>query len=192
MGRVSLGGIYTALPNLESYSATERQSFKRFVNDFSIRYHKAQWNDRSLIQLFQRFLKKRPLVTFETQPREVKEGTFEDVIEVMKERLQEDGDAAKVKPLTQSRNLAMRADQSVEEFCVALERLANRTFPDVPEEVVSLQKAEILFRQLAQWPGSYSLSEALETSEGSLAYENAKRAALRLEINHQTDARRVQ
>ncbi|KAL6726510.1 hypothetical protein Aduo_008477 [Ancylostoma duodenale] len=38
-------------------------------------------------------------------------------------------------------------------------------------------------RQLASWNGSYSLSEAIEMSKSGEAYENVKKAALRLERN---------
>ncbi|EYC35032.1 hypothetical protein Y032_1180g3735 [Ancylostoma ceylanicum] len=172
-----------ALPTIQPFYADGKQSFKSFVNAFSIRYHKPQWDDKSLVQLFESFLRKRALVTFETLPIHVKEGRFEEVVEAMTASLQEDGNAARIKAMTQLRNLSMRADQTVGEFCVVLEKLANRAYQNIPAEVVSLQKAEILFRQLAKWNGSYSLSEAIETSEGHEAYENVKKAALRLERN---------
>ncbi|EYC40418.1 hypothetical protein Y032_0612g651 [Ancylostoma ceylanicum] len=56
------------------------------------------------------------------------------------------------------------------------------------EEHIDSKKAEILFRQLARWNGSYSLSEAIETSRSGEAYENVKRAALRLERNRRAVA----
>ncbi|RCN50282.1 zinc knuckle [Ancylostoma caninum] len=127
--------------------------------------------------------RKRALVTFETLPKDVREGSFEEVVAAMQECLQEDGNSARIKALHQLRNLSLRNDQSVGEFCVVLEKIAHRAFPDTPAEAVSLQKAEILFRQLANWNGSYSLSEAIETSKSGEAYENVKKAALRLEMN---------
>lgn len=57
------------------------------------------------------------------------------------------------------------------DFCLALEKLA---YPDAPSEVVSLQKAEILFRQLAHWEGSYCIAETLETSGRADVYESYK------------------
>ncbi|KIH58684.1 zinc knuckle, partial [Ancylostoma duodenale] len=127
--------------------------------------------------------RKRALVTFETLPKDVREGSFEEVVAAMQACLQEDGNSARIKALHQLRNLSLRNDQSVGEFCVVLEKIAHRAFPDTPAEVVSLQKAEILFRQLASWNGSYSLSEAIEMSKSGEAYENVKKAALRLERN---------
>ncbi|VDO85491.1 unnamed protein product [Heligmosomoides polygyrus] len=110
-----------ALPVLEPYTGSEKQSFKRFVNDFTIR---------------------KALVTFETLPNEVKQGCFEEVIQAMKDRLSEEGNAARVKAIAQLRNLTIRPDQSVEEFCVALEALANKAYPDVPVEIVSSEELE--------------------------------------------------
>ncbi|EYC17400.1 hypothetical protein Y032_0030g2025 [Ancylostoma ceylanicum] len=177
-----------ALPVIEPFHGGENQSFRRFVNAFLIRYHKPQWDDVSLIQLFESFLREKALVTFETLPKEVKEGSFEGVVDAMQERLQEDGNSARVKALSQLRCLSLREGQSVAEFCVILEKIAHKAFPDTPAEVVSLQKAEILFRQLASWNGSYSLSEAIETSSSGDAYENVKRAAMRLERNRRAAA----
>ncbi|KAK6011641.1 hypothetical protein OSTOST_23267, partial [Ostertagia ostertagi] len=68
----------------------------------------------------------------------------------------------------------------------AQESLANRAYPDMPAEATSLQKAEILCRQLANWEGSYCLTEALETSKCEEAYEKVKEAALRLERSLKT------
>ncbi|VDO96314.1 unnamed protein product [Heligmosomoides polygyrus] len=62
-----------------------------------------------------------------------------------------------------------------------MERLANQAYANVPLEASSLQKAEILCRQLASWTGSYCLTEALELSPPQGAYDKVKEVALRLE-----------
>ncbi|EYC33024.1 hypothetical protein Y032_0002g562 [Ancylostoma ceylanicum] len=99
----------------------------------------------------------------------------------MKARLQIDSNFSRVKAISELRSLKIREGQTVSEFCLVLERIANRAYPDVPTDTVSLQKAEILCRQLAKWERSYCLTEAIETSEHTLAYEKVKEAALRLE-----------
>ncbi|KAL6734878.1 hypothetical protein Aduo_005372 [Ancylostoma duodenale] len=103
----------------------------------------------------------------------------------MQECLQEDGNSTRTRALHQLRNLSLRNDQSLGEFCVVFEEIAERAFPDIPAKVVSLQKVEILFRQLASWKGSYFLSEAIEMSKSGEANENVKKAALRLERNRE-------
>ncbi|KAL6726387.1 hypothetical protein Aduo_008362 [Ancylostoma duodenale] len=101
----------------------------------------------------------------------------------MKQRLKVDSNGSCVKAMTQLAALTIREGQSVAEFCLVLEKLAGRAYPDIPPEIVSLQKAEILFRQLANWEGSYCIAEAIETSSKDEVYEKVKEVALRLERN---------
>ncbi|VDL81861.1 unnamed protein product, partial [Nippostrongylus brasiliensis] len=170
-----------ALPDVQPFGGRPHECFKRFVKSFEIKYPKAQWTDSSRIQLFESFLRSGALTVFETLPARVREGTFDDVVREMKKRMSVDGNSQKVKALADLRNLTMRKGQSVSDFCLVLEGLANRAYPDVPLEVTSLQKAEILCRQLASWSGSYCLTEALELSAAHEAYDKVKETALRLE-----------
>ncbi|EYC35264.1 hypothetical protein Y032_1093g3593 [Ancylostoma ceylanicum] len=123
---------------------------------------------------------------FETLPTSVRSGTFDEVVEAMRARLCEDNNSARLKAMTALRKLTMREGQSVAEFCLVLERVASRAYPDTPPEAVSLQKAEILFNQLARWEGSYTLADALETSAKEEVYEKVKETALRLERTRRT------
>ncbi|KAL6735247.1 hypothetical protein Aduo_005706 [Ancylostoma duodenale] len=107
----------------------------------------------------------------------------------MKQHLRIDSASSRVKAMAELRSLTMRENQSVSEFCLALEKLASRAYPDAPVEVVSLQKAEILSRQLATWEGSYCLAEALEIHANADAYEKVKEAALRLERSRKVTAK---
>lgn len=104
----------------------------------------------------------------------------------MKKRMRIDGNGERVRTLAELRNVRIREAQPVSEFCLVLEKLAHKAYPDAPQEVTSLQKAEILCRQLANWSGSYSLTEALEVSKPNEAYERAKGVALRRERSLQT------
>lgn len=72
-------------------------------------------------------------------------------------------------------------NQSVAEFCLAPKKLMSRAHPDTPPEVVSLQKAEILFRQLAKWEGNCCITETIERRPRGQVYEGVKDVALRLE-----------
>ncbi|KIH64172.1 hypothetical protein ANCDUO_05519 [Ancylostoma duodenale] len=123
---------------------------------------------------------------FETLPTSVRSGTFDEVVEAKRTRLCEDNNSARLKAMTALRKLNMREGQSVTEFCLVLERIASRAYPDTPPEAISLQKAEILFNQLARWEGSYTLADALETSDKEAVYEKVKEAALRLELTKRT------
>ncbi|KIH55426.1 hypothetical protein ANCDUO_14418 [Ancylostoma duodenale] len=131
--------------------------------------------------MFEGFLRKDALTIFETLPKSVRGSSLDAVIEAMKARLQVDSNFSRVKAISELRSLKIRDGQTVSEFRLVLEGIANRAYPDVPADIVSLQKAEILCHQLANWEGSYCLTEAIETSEHTLAYEKVKEAALRLE-----------
>ncbi|EYC05726.1 hypothetical protein Y032_0080g1333 [Ancylostoma ceylanicum] len=175
-----------ALPEVQPFSGKPNECFKRFLNSFEIKYPRGQWRDSSRVQLFQNFLRKSALTIFETLPKEVREGAFDDVVEAMKRRMRIDGNSERVRALAELRSLSIREGQPVSEFCLVLERLAYKAYPDVPQEVTSLQKAEILCRQLSNWNGSYCLAEALEVSSPNEAYETVKEVALRLERSLKT------
>ncbi|RCN37073.1 reverse transcriptase [Ancylostoma caninum] len=100
------------------------------------------------MKLFEGLLRKDALSMFETLPQPLKDGPFEEVVKAMKERLKVDTNGACVKAMSQLASLTIREGQPVTEFCLALEKLASRAYPDTPPEAVSLQKAEILFSQL--------------------------------------------
>ncbi|KAK6058689.1 zinc knuckle [Cooperia oncophora] len=175
-----------SLPDVQPFSGKPGECFKRFLNSFDMKYPKGQWKELNRLQLFQSFLRKNALTVFETLPSEIRSSTLDRVIDAMKERLRIDGNSQRVKALAGLRTLAIRPGQAVNEFCFVLESLANKAYPDVPAEATSLQKAEILCRQLANWNGSYCLTEALETSSCEQAYEKVKEAALRLERSLKT------
>ncbi|KAK6028431.1 zinc knuckle, partial [Ostertagia ostertagi] len=168
-----------SLPDVHPFGGKPHECFKRFLSSFEIKYPRNKWKDSSRLQLFQSFLRRDALTMFETLPREVREGSFDDAIEAMKKRMRVDGNSER-------RKLAIRDGQTVAEFCLVLERLSNKAYPDVPPDVTALQKAEILRRQLANWAGSYCLTEALETSTTAEVYEKVKETALRLERSIKT------
>ncbi|VDP56931.1 unnamed protein product [Heligmosomoides polygyrus] len=172
-----------ALPEVKPFGGKEKESFRRFLNSFMIKYPPTLWDDKSRIQLLESFLVKEALIVFETLPKAVQDGTFDGVVNAMKERLLEDSNSRCLKAMSELRTLAIREGQSIGEFCLVLEKIAGRAFPDSPPEVASLQKAEILSRQLARWNGSHILMEAIECNARSEVYEKVKEAALRLERN---------
>ncbi|VDO96707.1 unnamed protein product [Heligmosomoides polygyrus] len=86
-----------------------------------------------------------------------------------------------VKALADPRKLDIRDGQTVTEFCLVVERLFNKAYPDMAQKVTSLQKAEILCRQLSDWDGSSCFTVTLETSAWDEAYTEVKEVALRLE-----------
>ncbi|VDP03633.1 unnamed protein product [Heligmosomoides polygyrus] len=100
------------------HRAREKESFKRFINSFLVKYPKRLWDDKSLIQLLEGMLRKDALTIFGTLPHNVKAGTFDDVVRAMEDRLKVDDNNACVKAMTKLRKLAIRDRQSVSEFCL--------------------------------------------------------------------------
>ncbi|VDP37675.1 unnamed protein product [Heligmosomoides polygyrus] len=170
-----------SLPEVRPFGGQPSEGFKRFLKSFEIKYPSRQWKDSRRLPLFESFLCKDALTLFETLPRAVKKSTFECVVAEMKKRMSIDSNGEKVTALTELRRLTIGDNQSVSEFCLVLERLASKAYPDIPVEVTTLQEAEILCRQLEWWNGSYCLTEALETSNSREVYEKVKETALRLE-----------
>ncbi|EYC04433.1 hypothetical protein Y032_0088g2201 [Ancylostoma ceylanicum] len=177
--------LAATVPEVKPYHGKPTESFKRFLKSFLMKYPRTHWDDTRLIQLLEGFLRKDALTIFETLPRRVKEGSFDELIRAMKERLDEEGNVACVKALTSLRTLTMRDNQTVSDFCYVLEEIASQAYPDETMGRVSLQMAEILYSQLSKWSGSYILAETIETSPRDRVYERVKEAALRLERNLQ-------
>ncbi|KAL6735871.1 hypothetical protein Aduo_006275 [Ancylostoma duodenale] len=177
--------LAATVPDVKPFFGRPTESFKRFLKSFLIKYPRTHWDDNRLVQLLESFLRKEALTIFETLPRRVKEGSFDELVRAMKERLDERGHIASVKALATLRTMRMKENQTVSEFCYALERVASQAYPDEPREGVSLQMAEILYSQLSKWTGSYILAETIETSPRDRVYEQVKDAALRLERNLQ-------
>ncbi|KAK6061359.1 hypothetical protein COOONC_00975 [Cooperia oncophora] len=159
-----------ALPDVQPFGGRPHECFKRFLSSLNIKHPSDRWKDSSRLQFFQSFLRKNALTIFETVP-----------VKAMKKRTRVDGNIERVKALADLRKLTLRDDQLAAEFCLLLEGLTNRAYPDVPQEVTALQKAEILSRQLANWGGSYCFMEALETSAAGEVYGKVKETALWME-----------
>lgn len=112
-----------SLPEVSPFYGRDKENFKRFVSAFSVKYPSTMWDDRSRAQLFESFLRRDALTLYETLPRSVREGTFEGIVQAMKERLKVDSNGECVKAMTQLSTLTMREGQTIAEFCLVLERL---------------------------------------------------------------------
>ncbi|KAK5974309.1 Zinc knuckle [Trichostrongylus colubriformis] len=86
----------------------------------------------------------------------------------------------RVVALGKLRKLRKPEAQSVAEYCVELERLSARAYPEMDERALATTRAQQLYDQIVHWPESYYFLEAME-QEGSKAYESLKEAAMRVE-----------
>ncbi|KAK6039184.1 hypothetical protein COOONC_23311 [Cooperia oncophora] len=87
----------------------------------------------------------------------------------MSRLLAQDSTAGRLRAITELRSLRMRPNQEVADFCVAMERLGQQANPDSTIEDRSLEYAQILLDNLAEWPGR------------SRVYDEIKQLALSIE-----------
>lgn len=86
----------------------------------------------------------------------------------------------KIVALSELKNLHKTELQSVSDFCVELERLTRKAYPELDEQALSVIRADQLYEQLMQWDESCQLQEVLE-GESIDVYERLKEAAMRVE-----------
>ncbi|XGW13739.1 hypothetical protein V3C99_000224 [Haemonchus contortus] len=86
----------------------------------------------------------------------------------------------RIRALGKLRRLKKAEAQTVAEYCVELERLSARAYPELDERALATTRAQQLYEQIVQWPESYYFLEAME-KEGPSAYESLKEAAMRVE-----------
>ncbi|VDO21413.1 unnamed protein product [Haemonchus placei] len=82
--------------------------------------------------------------------------------------------------LRKLRRLKKAEAQTVAEYCVELERLSARAYPELDEKALVTTRAQQLYEQIVHWPESYYFLGAME-KEGPSAYESLKEAAMRVE-----------
>ncbi|KHJ96194.1 hypothetical protein OESDEN_03848 [Oesophagostomum dentatum] len=75
----------------------------------------------------------------------------------------------------------MRPNQSVAEFCVALEKLGRKANPESRTEDRSLELAQILLSNLSHWSEHVQLLSALNKVRPEKAYDEVKELALAIE-----------
>lgn len=72
------------------------------------------------------------------------------------------------------RDLRMRPKQEVTDFCVVLERLGRKAYPEANKEDRSLEIAHILLANLNNWPEHVQLLSDLHRTKPESAYEEVK------------------
>ncbi|VDL66722.1 unnamed protein product [Nippostrongylus brasiliensis] len=92
-----------------------------------------------------------------------------------------DSTAGRLRALTELRNLKRWKGQSVAEFCVALEKLGRQASPACSIADRSLEYAQILLDNFADWPEHVPLLSTLHRVDAKEAYESVKQLALSIE-----------
>ncbi|KAK6025115.1 zinc knuckle, partial [Ostertagia ostertagi] len=83
-----------------------------------------------------------------------KKRTFYTLVNAMKEMCKEETRNKKIIALGELKRLRKPESQSVGDFCVELERLTRRAYPELEERTLSVIRADHLYDQLSHWDES--------------------------------------
>ncbi|VDL77857.1 unnamed protein product [Nippostrongylus brasiliensis] len=117
---------------------------------------------------------------YEALPEVTKEAGYSVLMKAMEEACKSESRNKKIVALSELKQLQKREAQSVVDFCVELERLTRKAYPELEEQALSVVRADQLYDQLAYWDESCQLQEILE-GRGANMYERLKEAAMRIE-----------
>ncbi|EYC16536.1 hypothetical protein Y032_0033g2708 [Ancylostoma ceylanicum] len=88
-----------------------------------------------------------------------------------------------MRAIAELRELKIRPNQDVADFCVALEKLGRKANPDGSIQDRSLEFAQILLSNLKHWPEHLQFLSALHGVKPERAYEEVKQLALSIEMS---------
>ncbi|VDO66247.1 unnamed protein product [Heligmosomoides polygyrus] len=172
---------YIALPEVRTFTGRDREySWESFMEAFYLKYPRQNWSEGELKTLLKAKLSDKAKAQYEALPREVRRGSFDQIITAMNAAYKADAQTRRVIALGKLRRLRKAEAQSVAEFCIELERLSASAYPELDELSLSTTRAQQLYEQLVHWPESYHLLEAME-KQGPCAYRSLKEAAMRIE-----------
>ncbi|KAK6053264.1 hypothetical protein COOONC_09231 [Cooperia oncophora] len=172
---------YIALPDVRVYSGTDRDySWDSFMEAFLLKYPRHSWSCKELKMLLKSKLSGKAKAQYEALPREVRHGSFEGIMAALSRANKEDDQTKKVLALGKLRRLKKLETQTIAEYCVELERLSAKAYPELDEVTLSTVRAHQLYEQVVHWPESYYFMEAME-KDGGTAYASLKQAAMRVE-----------
>ncbi|KAK6045503.1 zinc knuckle [Cooperia oncophora] len=162
---------YIALPEVRVFTGSDMDySWESFQEAFMLKY------PRELLTK----LSGKAKAQYEALPRELRRGTFEEVMRAMSAAYRGEAQTKRIVALGKLRRLKKQESQSVAEFCVELERLSAIAYPELDELALATTRAQQLYEQLVHWPESYHLLVAMEET-GVDAYANLKDTAMRIE-----------
>ncbi|VDO85689.1 unnamed protein product [Haemonchus placei] len=172
---------YIALPEVRVYTGRDKSySWENFLESFQLKYPEDSWSQKELKALLKSKLSDRAKAQYEALPREVRHGPYAGIVAALSKSNRVEEKTERIRALGKLRRLKKAEAQTVAEYCVELERLSARAYPELDEGALATTRAQQLYEQIVQWPESYYFLEAME-KEGPSAYESLKEAAMRVE-----------
>ncbi|VDL70757.1 unnamed protein product [Nippostrongylus brasiliensis] len=149
---------------------------------FKRKYLRVIRDDATLIEVLgDDHLQDRAKSIFKTMPSTIKTQGFEAVVRELGKLLANDSTAGRIRALTELRNLKMRPNQEVCDFCITLEKLAMQANPGSHSSERSMELAQILLDNLRHWPEHVHLISALHKIGPDYAYDEVKQLAISME-----------
>ncbi|KAK6061946.1 hypothetical protein COOONC_00380 [Cooperia oncophora] len=149
---------------------------------FRRKYQRVVTSDHTLIEILRDdHLGGRAKSMFLSPSAEIRNRGFEAAVAELGNFLAEDTVAGRMRAISELRELRIRPQQDVADFCVALEKLGRKANPHGSTEDSSLEFAHILLSNLRDWPEHVQLLSALYRTKPEKAYEGVKQLALSIE-----------
>ncbi|VDL76170.1 unnamed protein product [Nippostrongylus brasiliensis] len=172
---------FMALPEVQSFSGRDKDySFENSRDCFELKYPKDYWTDKERCALFKAKLTGRAKAQYEALPRVKREAGYAVLVKALREACQAESRNRKIVALSELKRLRKEEGQLVMDFCVELERLTRKAYPELDERALSVVRADHLYDQLSPWDESCQLQAVLE-GPGADMYERLKNAAMRVE-----------
>ncbi|VDP04843.1 unnamed protein product [Heligmosomoides polygyrus] len=156
----------------------------RFLDAFKLKYSANYWSDSELCALLRTKLVGKARHQYEALPRAEREGEFSVLMKAMLRETRTEAMSDKIVALGEVKRLKTLDRQSIAEFWVDLERRTCRAYPELNERALAIERAHLLYQQIAHWPDSYHLLEALEEEDDP--YSRLKETAKRIERRNLT------
>ncbi|KAK6050111.1 zinc knuckle, partial [Cooperia oncophora] len=170
-----------AMPDVKPFANRKGEKFTDFLRQFRLKYPETTWRDSERRDILVGLLEGEARMHYKTLPKDVRNGSLQTLIEGMKRRLKGRRAGRASQSYEKTPNIRKKGDQSVLQFCLELETLSCKAYPNADDHTLSLMRAEILQEQLSHWTEAIQLLEILETETSGKVYEKMRETALRIE-----------
>ncbi|PIC31113.1 hypothetical protein B9Z55_022130 [Caenorhabditis nigoni] len=169
------------LPEPPKYTAEEKStSLEAFIRIFKLKYGRLS-DEQQVILLEANFLGGKALKVFRSIPEYEKE-SFETVIAAMSDRLRVSEADESHRAKTRWEQLRRRDNETVEDYCLALDELAKRAFVGIsPRQIASIKIAELLSAIASNEYMASAVQDKIDDLPQVEQYEAARKKAIRME-----------
>ncbi|CAO4387899.1 unnamed protein product [Caenorhabditis nigoni] len=169
------------LPEPPKYTAEEKStSLEAFIRIFKLKYGRLS-DDQQMILLEANFLGGKALKVFKSIPEYEKE-SFETVIAAMSDRLRVSEADESHRAKTRWEQLRRRENETVEDYCLALDELAKRAFVGIsPRQIASIKIAKLLSAIASNEYMASAVQDKIDDLPQVEQYEAARKKAIRME-----------